>query len=99
MSPKADRDMDRELLELYDKEERQNLPVPAFESRVDRSDNIVRIVGTGFNSVVFSKLGSDDADTIIDEQIRDYGFLGREFEWKYFRHDGPPDLELRLKAR
>ncbi len=49
--------------------------------------------------VLYSRLGEDSADAVIESEIAYFEGLGRDFEWKAYAHDTPPDLVARLKAR
>jgi GNAT superfamily N-acetyltransferase len=69
-------------------------------ARVERVGKVVRQVGTehGWNGVIWSDLDESTADAAIAEQMRYFGELGREFEWKLYGHDKPEGLGKRLRA-
>ena len=50
------------------------------------------------NWVTAFELEADTADCVIQEEIAHYQTLGKEFEWKAFSFDSPPDLVDRLRA-
>jgi len=81
----------RQLLTIYDQEQRRDVVYPSEERQVLPS--VVRHVGI-FNQVLYTELDENNADAVIREQIA--YFAEREFEWKYFTHDTPPDLLERL---
>lgn len=69
-------------------------------ARIERDGPVVRRTGPahGWNGVLWSGLGPDDADAVIAAQIRHYEAAGRTFEWKLYGHDRPADLAARLVA-
>lgn len=89
------------VLALFDHRMRRDA---GFHSRpeagVERSGEVVRQVGGDgdWNGVLWSDLDRTTADAAIGEQIRYFGALGREFEWKLYAHDRPGDLAARLLA-
>ncbi|WP_030676579.1 GNAT family N-acetyltransferase [Streptomyces sp. NRRL B-1347] len=88
-----------EALAAYDKQIRQNLDPDGPGVRVERADGVVRRVGSAahdWNGVLWSDLDQDTADAAIAAQVRLFGGLGREFEWKLYSHDLPADLPKRL---
>jgi GNAT superfamily N-acetyltransferase len=52
----------------------------------------------GWSGVTWSQLDEGDADAVIAGQIAYFRDLGREFEWKLYDYDRPPDLGQRLAA-
>lgn len=67
----------------------------------ERVGQVVRKVSErpgGWNGIEWSDLDESSADAAIAEQVRFFGGLGREFEWKYYAHDRPADLPERLTA-
>lgn len=87
-----------DLLAEYDREMREHVRIDDPVVRVVREDPVVRLVGptasAGENAVVFSRLEDSTADAVIARELA--YFRGRDFEWKHFDHDGPPDLAERL---
>ncbi|MGW3340322.1 GNAT family N-acetyltransferase [Streptomyces sp. NPDC001009] len=87
-------------LARYDLEMRQHARPDAPGARIERAGAVVRQVAgeRGWNGVVWSGLDAAWADRAIEEQIARFTGLGRDFEWKLYGHDGPPDLAARLTA-
>jgi GNAT superfamily N-acetyltransferase len=88
------------VLALFDRDMREGARPDSPGARVERVDKVVRQVGTehGWNGVIWSDLDESNADAAIAEQMRYFGELGREFEWKLYGHDKPEDLGKRLRA-
>ncbi|MER6129610.1 GNAT family N-acetyltransferase [Streptomyces sp. NPDC001795] len=88
------------VLALYDRDMRQGARPDGPGARIERVAGLVRQVGSahGWNGVVWSDLDENTADAAIEEQVRYYAGLGREFEWKLYGHDLPVDLGKRLRA-
>ncbi|MFF2510176.1 GNAT family N-acetyltransferase [Streptomyces sp. NPDC058086] len=88
------------VLALFDRDMREDARPDSPGARVERIDKVVRQVGTeqGWNGVIWSDLDESIADAAIAEQMRYFGELGREFEWKLYGHDKPEDLGKRLRA-
>jgi GNAT superfamily N-acetyltransferase len=88
------------LLALFDREMRESARPDGPGAEVGRVGAVVRHKGPahGWNGVVWSALGTADADAAIAEQIAYFTGLGREFEWKLYGHDLPVDLGQRLVA-
>ena len=89
----------REVLALYDKEQRRDVEYP--DARREEAPPVVRgIDNFGQHSFInYSQLEGEDVDAVINEQIRYFASLGHDFEWKVFSHDYPADLKERLEAR
>lgn len=87
------------VLALFDRDMREDARPDGPGARVERVDKVVRQVGTeqGWNGVIWSDLDESTADAAIAEQMRYFGELGREFEWKLYGHDKPEDLGKRLR--
>lgn len=88
------------VLALFDRDMREGARPDSPGARVERVDKVVRQVGTehGWNGVIWSDLDESNADAAVAEQMRYFGELGREFEWKLYGHDKPEDLGKRLRA-
>ncbi|GAX54510.1 GNAT family N-acetyltransferase [Streptomyces olivochromogenes] len=88
------------VLALFDRDMREGARPDGPGARVERVDKVVRQVGTehGWNGVIWSDLDESNADAAIAEQMRYFGELGREFEWKLYGHDKPEGLGKRLRA-
>lgn len=88
----------RELIELYDQDQRIDLNDPLC--RREESMGVVLQVPLmpgrlGF--IVYSNLNEETADAAIHAQIDRFTDLGIDFEWKLYDHDTPPDLKERLQ--
>ncbi|WP_149550239.1 GNAT family N-acetyltransferase [Streptomyces marokkonensis] len=88
------------VLALFDRDMREGARPDGPGARVERVGGVVRQTCSahGWNGVVWSALGTADADAAIAEQIAHFTGLGREFEWKLYGHDLPADLGQRLVA-
>jgi GNAT superfamily N-acetyltransferase len=88
------------VLALFDRDMREDARPDSPGARVERVGKVVRQVGTerGWNGVIWSDLDESTADVAIAEQMRYFGELGREFEWKLYGHDKPEGLGKRLRA-
>lgn len=86
----------REILALYDNEQRREVHYPHVRREVlpyavRHSDPDGRA-----GIVLYSQLNQSNADAVIQEQIEYFQTIGQNFEWKYFKHDAPADLKERL---
>lgn len=84
----------------YDLQIRQN-PTPEGPGvRIERTDGVVRRVGSphDWNGILWSGLDETTAEAAIAAQVRHFTTLGLEFEWKVYSHDQPADLPERLLA-
>lgn len=90
---------DREILALYDQDERINSVYPG--SRREALGRIVRHVDLSGERglVLYSALDEASADGAIDQQIAHFEGIRQDFEWKLFDHDQPADLRQRLLKR
>ncbi|GAA1658109.1 GNAT family N-acetyltransferase [Actinoplanes couchii] len=88
------------MLALFDRQMRKESNEAGPSTRMERDGTVLRHVGgkLDWNAVVWSELDEDDADAVIAEQVRFFGELGVEFEWKLYGHDTPADLGDRLLA-
>ncbi|MCX2181239.1 GNAT family N-acetyltransferase [Streptomyces sp. SKN60] len=88
------------LRTLFDRQLRLDARPDGPGARVERDGLVVRQTGPahGWNGILWSGLGADDADAAVAAQIRYYEAAGRSFEWKLYGHDGPADLAARLLA-
>src|SRR5688500_5883907 len=88
----------RQLLALYDLDERINAQFPGL--RRANLPHIVRHVSpeTKGRRSVASTADEENAADAISIQIAYFAGLGREFEWNVFEHDTPADLMQRLHA-
>lgn len=80
----------QELLRLLD-EDRQKAPkAPGERIHWDLDDDHMQ--------VLFADLDEASADEVIRFAITRAQGSGKEFEWKHYTHDFPPDLHRRLEA-
>jgi hypothetical protein len=79
-------------------EERQSLEFPGV--LLEACGSVVRHVSRSGTSstIVYSRHDPEDLAAAIAAEIRYFGELGHEFEWKTYAHDRPPDLVERLRA-
>lgn len=96
--------MDAEAaLRAYDEQIRRTTVPPHPDWTVERvaQNRIVRVVSPPEHEygcyVLWSDLDDSDADEVIAEQVGFFAGLGRSFEWKWFGHDRPADLRVRLE--
>ncbi|WP_405684553.1 GNAT family N-acetyltransferase [Streptomyces sp. NBC_01387] len=91
----------RAVLAAFDRQMRQDAPPDGPGGRTERVGGVVRRTGADaadWNAVVWSDLDEDTVDAAIAGQVRHFGALEREFEWKLYAHDRPADLADRLRA-
>jgi GNAT superfamily N-acetyltransferase len=86
----------KEILTLFDAQERRNVAFPDLQR--DVISHIVRYVGTASNPsfVLYSDLHSSNADAEIQAQIDFFSQRQLSFEWKVYDYDKPHDLLQRL---
>ncbi|MGK4580716.1 GNAT family N-acetyltransferase [Kitasatospora sp. HPMI-4] len=87
-------------LAVFDQRMRQDAAPDGPGAVVERVDGVVRQTGGQhtWNAVLWSGLDEDTADAAIAAQVRHFGSLGVEFEWKHYSYDRPADLGDRLRA-
>jgi hypothetical protein len=74
---------------------------PAGEDAcVEREERITRWISSdgGWNGILWSDLDAGTADAVIGRQFQRFSELVRDWEWKHYSHDQPPDLPERLTA-
>lgn len=91
----------REILQLYDEQERRNGVHPSYQR--EAAPGVVRHVQSDpsrLSFIIYSDLTAANADQVIQEQLRWYKehVNGSGLEWKTYDHDTPPDLPQRLIA-
>jgi predicted GNAT family acetyltransferase len=90
--------MKAQLLELYDREERQNAQF--YNSLREVTPHTVRfrpLPGMkGGSYILYSHLDETNADAVIREAIAFFQQVGQRCEWKLYDHDRPADLKERL---
>jgi len=93
-------DMDKsQIIALYDQDQRQTIEYPGMRREV--TPNVVRLVDTsdaGEGVIVWSRLDEATADAVIREQVRYFGAIQQDFEWKVYDYDRPHDLKEQLRA-
>lgn len=93
--------MDRDqLLQLFDREERQHAQ---FDNSLrEVTPHTVRFRPRpgmkGGSYILYSDLDETNADAVIRDEIAYFQQLGRRCEWKLYDHDQPADLKERLIA-
>jgi GNAT superfamily N-acetyltransferase len=89
-----------ELLAIFDREQRRELT--SHDMRCEVTPYVVRHVPQHPHSrwgwIVYSALTPANANPVIAEEIAFFQSRGLNFEWKWYSHDGPPDLRERLLA-
>ena len=65
----------------------------------EKAGRVIRIIGPSDVAHENGIAWSSDASDLIDEQIRHFTELQRDFTWKVYAHDSPADLRERLVAR
>jgi len=90
-----------ELLAIFDREQRREIAFPDIRREVTPHTirHVVMSGRPGGAFVLYSRLDEDNADAVIESEIACFEGLGRDFEWKAYAHDTPPDLVARLKTR
>ena len=90
----------KEILALYDQEERINAAAPGMRRQVDGP--VVRLImeeeAQGMSYISYSHLNEANTDEVIARQVAYFQELERPFEWTHYSHDQPADLGLRLQA-
>jgi len=89
----------RELIELYDHDERIESEDPRY--RREESMGVIRqvpLMPDRLGFVTYSRLDEENAGAVIRSQIDRFSDLGIDFEWKLYDHDTPPDLKERLRG-
>jgi GNAT superfamily N-acetyltransferase len=89
------------VLAEFDDQMRRN-PAPEPGARVERGEQVTRIIGSGdgWSGVLWTGLAEADADAVIAAQISRFADVGLSgpWEWKYYSYDEPADLPARLEA-
>ena len=86
----------RAVLALYDQEQRIDIEFPGM--RKEALPHVVRFVrpAPGMSTILYSRVDSTNADSVIREQIAYFSALNLRFTWKVYTHDTPPGLKDRL---
>lgn len=89
----------QQVREKYDRQQRIDLVEPQMDLEI--TTEVVRAInkiGKGA-WIAYSWLTEENIERVIEEQIAFFETLGRDFEWKVYSHDWPPDLKDRLATR
>lgn len=86
----------QEFLQLYDNELRRQVEWTRMQREV--IPGIVRYITDDLKDgfVAWSELTPQNADRVISEQVAYFSPTADEFEWKWYSHDQPADLDDRL---
>jgi GNAT superfamily N-acetyltransferase len=86
------------ILRLLDVE-RQTVPDAGVT--LEKSPYVVRAIGleSSWNGIVYSRFSPSKTETIVNAEIQYFAQLNRDFEWKVYSHDEPPDLLSQLRNR
>jgi GNAT superfamily N-acetyltransferase len=86
------------ILRLLDFE-RQTVTNTGFT--LERTPCVVRAIGleSSWNGIVYSRFSRSETETIVNAEIQYFTQLNRDFEWKVYSHDEPPDLLSQLRNR
>ena len=89
---------DATILRLLDVE-RQTLADTGVT--LERTPCVVRAIGleSSWNGIVYSRFSPSETETIVNAEIQYFTQLNRDFEWKVYSHDEPPDLLSQLRNR
>ena len=90
----------KELLALYDQEQRIDMEWPG--SRREVTPYIVRLIDLTDQQnhfVAYSRLTAVNANDVIQTELDYLQALGGSFEWKVHDHDQPADLRQRLLSK
>ncbi|MFN2190331.1 MAG: GNAT family N-acetyltransferase [Candidatus Promineifilaceae bacterium] len=87
----------KELLTLYDLEQRINIEYPGVRKK--RLRHLIRYIDEsgGRHFILYSKLDGLDVDHVIAEEQQYFSQIGA-VEWKVYEHDLPKDLHYKLAA-
>jgi GNAT superfamily N-acetyltransferase len=68
---------------------------------LERTPYVVRAVGleNPWNGIVYSRFSPSETETVVNAEIQYFTQLNRDFEWKVYSHDEPPDLLFQLRKR
>jgi ribosomal protein S18 acetylase RimI-like enzyme len=85
----------------FDAQVRRSTQAGGPGARAEAAGAVVRHVAAdaqGWSGITWSQVDEGDAEAVIAGQIAYFRDLGREFEWKLYDYDRPPDLGQRLAA-
>jgi|ERR1700736_4679920 hypothetical protein len=75
------------ILDLLDGERSTGADVTGI---LETAPNVIRSLSTNWSGITYSRFSVDEADQMIDREIRRFTDLDRDFEWKVCSHDQPP---------
>lgn len=86
------------VLRLLDDERRRLAP---GDMAIERLPHLTRLRAAdgSHHTVIHSSLTAANADEAIAAEVEHHRRLGAGFEWKWYPHDGPPDLADRLERQ
>jgi hypothetical protein len=89
----------KQILALYDQQNR--IGMEDSGERLEITPEVVRHISLQTNHawVTYSWLNEQNIDRVIEDEIAYFDGLGRDFEWKVYSYDWPPNLKERLAAR
>lgn len=82
-----------EILSRFDRQVRRQPRWPG----VEHADRVIRLFSDGWTGVLWSDLDAACADAVIAREIERFAGT-REWEWKHYSYDKPPDLADRLRT-
>lgn len=87
------------VLADFDEQMRRH-PSQSLGAQVELGAKVTRVVAErgGWSGVIWSELGDDDVEEALASEIGRFAGQALPWEWKYYSHDGPPDLPVRLQA-
>ncbi len=87
------------MLAAFDEQVRRHPAPDAPDGFIERDDHVIRSISRdGWNGVIWCDLDRVSVDAVIAAQISRFAELSRQWEWKYYSYDQPPDLPDRLIA-
>ena len=88
----------RAVLAAYDEQIRRRPAPDRPGGWVERDRGVVRCISgpDAWNGVTWSALEDADVDAVIAAQIDAFAGIAKDWEWKHYSHDQPPDLPDRL---
>jgi ribosomal protein S18 acetylase RimI-like enzyme len=88
------------VLAAFEEQVRQRPRPDTPGARSERDAHVIRVLadGDGWNGVAWSDLDEASADAVIAAQVARFAEGAREWEWKHYSYDRPPDLRERLLA-
>ena len=68
---------------------------------LETTPHVVRAISKigSWNGIVYSSFAPPETEPVVNDEIRYFAKLHRNFEWKVYSHDKPSDLLARLRNR